>query len=111
MFDELFIVDVCLIYYGRLSSEKEKDNNEITDSMCGKFKDKEYIMDKFDKHIEAVKKYVAKDRLFIIDVRKDGYTELIEGIKDVAIKIPNDKRCKKFPKMNSKQEWNRKGCY
>ena len=91
----------------KLPSEKNMDDCNITSSMCGKFNDKEYIINKFNKHIEQVKEYVSKDRLVIIDVTKHGYDQLIEGIKDVAIKIPNDKRGQKFARTNtnSGREW------
>ena len=94
--------------FDKLPNEKNKNEIDITDSWCGKFDDKEYIINKFNKHIEQVKKYVSKDRLIIFDITKHGYDELINGLKDVAVKIPYEKQGQKLPKLNSKQEWNEK---
>ena len=96
------VVEYCAM--GKLPYQENIniDDVDITDSFCGKFQDKEYILDKFNRHIEQVKKYVSKDRLIIIDVTKHGYNELIDGLKDVKnIKIPNNKRGQPFPKLNS----------
>lgn len=73
--------------------------------LFGKIDDKEYVLKKWNKHIENVQKYCPKERLIIIDVSKDGYKKLIDNLKDVAPKVPWDKYNDPLPLVNTRQQF------
>ncbi len=64
----------------------------------GKFKDKEYTMQKFERHIEEVKNSIPKDRLLVFHP-KDGWGPLCEFL---SVAVPSEP----FPNTNTKQNFN-----
>jgi len=64
----------------------------------GKFKDKKYTIQKFERHAEEVKKSIPKDRLLIFHP-KDGWNPLCEFLN---VEVPSEP----FPNTNTKQDFN-----
>lgn len=63
----------------------------------GNFKDKNYAIQKFNNHIEKVKRVIPKDRLLIFEV-KDGWEPLCNFLNK---EIPSEP----FPKSNKKENF------
>lgn len=63
----------------------------------GRFKDKEYAINKFNNHIEEVKKVIPKDRLLIFEA-KDGWAPLC---KFLNTEIPNEP----YPNSNKQNDF------
>jgi sulfotransferase family protein len=59
----------------------------------GRFEDKQYAIDVFNRHNEEVKKYVPADRLLVYDV-KQGWEPLCRFL---GVEVPRDKP---FPRLN-----------
>lgn len=61
----------------------------------GRFEEKEYAMETFNKHVEEVKKNIPADRLLVFQV-KDGWAPLCEFLQ---VPVPDGP----FPKVNASQ--------
>lgn len=65
------------------------------DMFSGRFEDREYAIEVFNRHNEEVKEYVSADRLLVYEV-KDGWEPLCEFL---GAEVPEGKP---FPRLNNK---------
>jgi hypothetical protein len=66
----------------------------------GRFEDKQYAIEVFNKHIEDVKKHVPADRLLVYEV-KEGWEPLCRFL---GVPVPQDKP---FPRLNDTADFQR----
>ena len=86
-----FINKYCILQ--GLKHEIENKDDSCTVSMFGNFDNREYVTNKFKKHIQLIKENVSKDRLIILDLStQDGYNQLIEKFATIANRSPLDKQ-------------------
>jgi hypothetical protein len=64
----------------------------------GNFKDKQYAIEVFNRHIEEVKKYVSPERLLVYNV-KEGWEPLCAFL---GVEVPKDKP---FPHLNERTDF------
>src|SRR5215203_3557986 len=70
------------------------------DTFDGRFEDRDYAMEVFERHNEAVRRRVPPERLLVFDVR-EGWDPLCDFL---GVDVPNDP----FPRLNEAREMRRR---